>query len=71
MVKKGLIYLANLSELPEDLIFKICVEFWHFFTDYLIKNRIFFNLFYGFIIPAKNNMNAYNQPLLLMENISN
>ena len=36
-IRKGFNYIVNFSELPEDQIFKICVEFWFFFTDYLKK----------------------------------
>ena len=35
LMRKALQYIVNFSELPEDSIFKTCVEFWHFFTEYL------------------------------------
>ena len=35
LMRKTLQYIVNFSELPEDSIFKMCVEFWHFFTEYL------------------------------------
>jgi exportin-1 len=43
LMRKALQYIVSFSELPEDSIFKMCVEFWHFFTEFLKnseKNKI-------------------------------
>ena len=31
-IKQGLFYMLQMSSIPEDELFKICVEFWNFFT---------------------------------------
>jgi hypothetical protein len=39
-VQAGLNYLVQLSNVPEEELFKICVSFWHFFShDVLTKTR--------------------------------
>jgi Chromosome region maintenance or exportin repeat len=39
-VQTGLNYLVQLSNVPEDELFKICMSFWHFFAhDVLLKTR--------------------------------
>ena len=39
-VFRGLTYLIQLSNIPEEELFKICLEFWHFFShDCLMKTR--------------------------------
>ena len=30
--RQGLTYLAQMSRIPDDELFKICLDFWHFFT---------------------------------------
>ena len=35
LMRKALQYIVNFSDLPEDSVFKMCVEFWHFLTEYL------------------------------------
>jgi len=38
--KHSLVYLIQLSKIPEDELFKICLEFWHFFAnDVMMKTR--------------------------------
>ncbi len=58
LMRKAFQYIVNFTELPEDSVFKMCVEFWHFFTEYL-KNS------------EKNQLSLsqnQNQPLLLSYN---
>ena len=31
-VKRGLWYLVQCTNIPEDELFKICLDFWHFFS---------------------------------------
>lgn len=39
-VQQGLMYLIQLTNVPEDELFKICIEFWHWFcNDSMIKTR--------------------------------
>jgi exportin-1 len=39
-VQAGLNYLVQLSNIPEDELFKICMNFWHFFShDVMIKTK--------------------------------
>ena len=38
VIRKALQHIINMSELPEESIFKICVEFWFFLTDFIKKN---------------------------------
>jgi hypothetical protein len=38
--KQSLNYLIQLSKIPEDELFKICLEFWHYFAnDIMMKTR--------------------------------
>jgi hypothetical protein len=38
--KLGLEYLVQLSQIPEDELFKICLEFWHFLAhDIMMKTQ--------------------------------
>ena len=38
--KQGLAYLIQCTNIPEEELFKICLEFWHFFTlDILEKTK--------------------------------
>lgn len=38
--QKGLEYLVQMTNIPEDELFKICLDFWHFFTlDILQKTQ--------------------------------
>ena len=39
-VRQGLMYLVQLSRINEEELFKICLEFWHFFAlDTLNKTK--------------------------------
>lgn len=39
-VSDGLTYLIQLTNIPEDELFKICIEFWNFFShDCLMATR--------------------------------
>lgn len=31
-VRKALVYIHEFTRLPDDQIFKICIEFWHAFS---------------------------------------
>lgn len=36
----GLVYMIQLTSVPEDELFKICLEFWHWFSnDVMMKTR--------------------------------
>lgn len=40
VVKQSLEYMTQLSRIPEDELFKICLEFWHFFCyNTMIKTK--------------------------------
>ena len=61
--KQGLVYIIQCSNIPEEELFKICLEFWYFFTmDILQKTKK--NIFNGTPnqIPG---MNFDNMPNLL------
>lgn len=36
-VRQGLNYLVQLSRIPEEELFKIILEFWHFFANDTLK----------------------------------
>ena len=41
----GLVYLVQLSNVPEDELFKITMSFWHFFShDVMSKTRPMSNI---------------------------
>lgn len=53
-VQKALEYLVQLSNIPEDELFKICLDFWHVFCNNVmmkVKGDQYFN---------SNNVNAFN-----------
>lgn len=37
LVKKGLTYIVKLNELKDETIFKICQDFWHQYSEYLLN----------------------------------
>ena len=71
LMRKALRYIVSFSELPEDSIFKMCVEFWHFFTEYLKsseKNKMTMTqqtLIYTF--QQSPTLNSYTYPMVLSE----
>jgi len=45
-IQKGFMYLINLSEVKEDQLFKLCIEFWNQYIKKLVSSqgsRKFFN----------------------------
>lgn len=74
LMRKTLQYIVNFSELPEDSIFKMCVEFWHFFTEYLKnseKNKVAFpqSQSQPLLLTFQQNptLNSYTYPNILIQ----
>ena len=39
-IQQGLRYMIQLTNVPEEELFKICIEFWHWFcNDSMMKTR--------------------------------
>ena len=36
----GLTYLAQMSRIPDEELFKICLDFWHFFANDVMKKQM-------------------------------
>ena len=57
----GLIYLVQLSNVPEDELFKITMNFWHFFShDVMSKTRPLGNMQTAEIPHDDNNLDFSN-----------
>lgn len=41
-VRISMTYLIEFTKLPDDQIFKICIEYWHNFAKKVLQNSIFF-----------------------------
>ena len=36
----GLTYLAQMSRIPDEELFKICLDYWHFFANDVMKKQM-------------------------------
>ena len=36
---RGLTYLTQMSRIPDDELFKICLDFWHFFSKDIMEKQ--------------------------------
>lgn len=52
---QGLVYLTQMSRIQDEELFKICLDFWHFFAqDIMNKQRQHSMNFAGSQIPGLN-----------------